>query len=41
MDQIRDNFGRIKVVDIMKYYYLMKNLKYSDSKFWEKMYKKI
>ena len=41
MNRIRDDFGRIKKVDIMNYYYLMKKLNYSDADFWKKMYQKI
>ena len=38
---ITDNFFRIKKVDMMKVYFMMKTLNYKNQNFWSLMYSKI
>lgn len=38
---VKDNFSKIKKVDYMNFYFLMKKLKYQDEDFWKKMYEAI
>lgn len=41
LNKVRDEFARIKKVDIMNFYYLMKKLNYADKDFWKKVYARI
>lgn len=41
MDYVRYNFFRITPDKLLKFYYLMKKLKYSDEQFWAQMYAQL